>query len=295
MNLQLRREAAFYCYAKVNFVLRVIGKRPDGYHDIDSLMQTVDLADTVTLRWGGRGVEVVCSDPELSGQANLAWIAASRFLHALDIDEGVRISITKRIPIAAGLGGGSSDAACVIGAMAERYAQAKGPDWLKGIALEIGSDVPYLLIGGLARVRGMGEIVEPLASGPPMDLVIAAPPLRIRSSWAYGRLNLGLTGGRERPSISSLDTAAAERHILAAALHNDLERAVSQSHPVIPRLIERFKDMGALGAVMSGSGPSVVAIAENRAKAEGMVERLGTEGFTAFAVRTTDSGRSARE
>lgn len=290
-----RDQLTFHCYAKVNLVLEVLGKRPDGYHDIDSLMQTVDLADTVCLRWGGRGLKVTCSDPELEGENNLAWNAATLFGRALNIDEGLHISITKRIPVAAGLGGGSTDAACVLAAMADRHGGGGGPAWLERLALEVGSDVPYLLHGGLARVGGRGEIVKSLPAMKSMDMAVATPPVRIRSSWAYRRYRMELTGGEKRPSIYSLDTAAAEGQKIAAALHNDLERAVLESYPVIRSLKGRFEEMGALGVVMSGSGPTVLALARDRAHAEDMAARLQTEGHAAFAVRPTDSGRSAYE
>jgi 4-diphosphocytidyl-2-C-methyl-D-erythritol kinase len=288
-------QQTFLCYAKVNLVLKVIGKRPDGYHDIDSLMQTVDLADTVSLRWGGSGITVTCSDPELEGEANLAWKAASLASRKLKIDEGLRISITKRIPVAAGLGGGSTDAACVLAAIAERHGESEDPAWLAELALEVGSDVPYLLKGGLARVRGRGEIVEPLAPMKPLHLAVATPPVQIRSSWAYQRYKLELTGEEKRSSIFSLDTVAADGQKIAAALHNDLERAVFQSFPVIPRIKGILKEMGVLGVVMSGSGPSVLALARDEAQAENLAGRMKTEGCAAFAVRTTDSGRTALE
>ena len=292
---QRPNSASFRAYAKVNLILRVIRKRPDGYHDIESLMQTVDLADTVTLRWGGSGLNVTCSDPDLQGEANLAWKAASIFNQALGPDEGVDVSITKAIPVAAGLGGGSTDAACVLAALAERRGVGAETALLSELALRVGSDVPYLLTGGAALVRGRGEIVEPLRGGRSLDLVIATLPIQIRSSWAYGQLRMELTGESERSRILSLDTVAVGAEEIAAALHNDLERAVFRSYPDVRNLKERMTEMGALGVVMSGSGPSVLAIARDKARAEEMAARLRAEGSAAFAVRATGSGRSALE
>jgi len=287
--------ATYLAYAKVNLILRVVRKRPDGYHDIESLMQTVDLADTVTLRWGGGGINVTCSDPDLAGEANLAWKAASVFNEAHGHGEGVDISITKAIPVAAGLGGGSTDAACVLAALAERRGLGPEKARLSELALRVGSDVPYLLAGGPAVVRGRGEIVEPLEGWETLNLVIATPPVRIRSSWAYGRLRMELTGEPERSRILSLDTAAVGVEGIAAALHNDLERAVFRSYPDVRSLKERMTEMGALGVVMSGSGPSVLAVERDKVRAEEMAAGLRAEGSTAFAVRTTGSGRSALE
>lgn len=284
---------AFRCYAKVNLVLKVVGKRPDGYHDIDSLMQTVDLADTLRLEWGGEGLAVTCSDPTLQGEENLAWKAAKLFLDSMGIEEGVQIFIEKKIPLAAGLGGGSSDAACVLNALAERYGPLREPERLIEMALTIGSDVPYLLFGGLSRVRGRGEDVQPVVGPGTLDLVVCTPDALVRSSWAYGRLRLALTDSAERRSISSLDSALADIESLASALQNDLEKVVSSSFPAVRHLKERMIDLGAMGAVMSGSGPTVLAVVSGRAQAEKMAEVLAADGHKAFAVRTTDFAHSA--
>ncbi len=294
------KEATYECRAKVNLILKVVAKRRDGYHDIDSLMCTVDLADKVTFRWGGPGVSLTCSDRSLEGEANLAWKAAGLFLDAFGIDEGASIHIEKKIPVAAGLAGGSSDAACALNALASRYAPDVNPDVLSRLALEVGSDVPYLLSGGPARVRGRGEIVEPVARSArealgALDLVAVTPAIEVRSSLAYESLGMGLTEEGEKASILGLDSAIADRYSLAGALENDLERGVSERFPVVRALKSGMMDMGALGAVMSGSGPTVLAIVENRAQAERMAERLAAEGHAAFALRTTDSAHSARE
>jgi len=281
----------YRCYAKVNFILRVVGKRPDGYHDIDSLMQTVDLADEVTIDWKRSALAVECSEPSLAGRSNLAWRAARLFLDASGLGGGPRIVVKKRIPVAAGLGGGSSDAACVLAAMAARYGPP--PGGLAELALRVGSDVPYLLVGGLCRVRGRGERVEPLEGPGPLDIVLGTPPLEIRSSWAYGRLRLPLTPEAERRSIVGLDTALADAEGLSGALRNDLEEAVIDSFPAVRVLIERMKELGALGVVMSGSGPTVLALVGDRAQAERMAGLLAADGYRAFAVRTTNSARSA--
>lgn len=282
-------EAVYHCYAKVNLILKVAGKRPDGYHDIDSLMQTVDLADTVRLEWGGGALDVSCSIADLHGEANLAWKAAKLFLDDVGVRAGVRIRVEKRIPVAAGLGGGSSDAACVLCALAARFGVPPDSERLLKIALRTGSDVPYLLVGGLARVRGRGEIVEPLGPVEGLDIVAAAPHAEIRSSWAYGRLRMELTESGKSYSILSLDSALADKSSLAGALQNDLEEAVSKDFPIVRQLRDRMMELGALGAVMSGSGPTVLAVVESRAQAKEMAERLAADGHRAFALRATDS------
>jgi 4-diphosphocytidyl-2-C-methyl-D-erythritol kinase len=282
-------EAVYHCYAKVNLMLKVARRRPDGYHDIDSLMQTVDLADTVRLGWGGGELSVSCSDPSLEGEANLVWKAAKLFFEAVGVRPGVRILIEKRIPMAAGMGGGSTDAACVLNALAARFGVPPGSDRMFKVALETGSDVPYLLAGGLARVRGRGEIVEPLAGLEGLDLVAATPRAEVRSSWAYGRLRMELTESDKSYSLLSLDSALADIHSLAGALQNDLEEAVTDGFPVVGLLKERMIELGALGVVMSGSGPTVLAVVESRAQAKAMAEHLAADGHRAFALRTTDS------
>lgn len=292
------RTFSYRCYAKVNLILRVLRKRPDGYHDIDSLMQTVDLADRVTLELGGEGLDLTCSDPALGGERNLAWKAARLLRDAAEVREGLKISIDKGIPVAAGLGGGSTDAAGVLRALALHYGlEADGP-LLAALALDIGSDVPYLLAGGPARVRGRGEIVEPL--GPKwrdtlhdLNLVTVTPSVQVRSSWAYRGLRMGLTGRAEHDNILWLDSAIADITSLAGALENDLEAPVSRDFPIVGDIKTKMLELGALGAVMSGSGPTVLAIVESRAQAERMAERFAAEGHRAFALRTTGSAASA--
>ncbi|HUV04632.1 MAG TPA: 4-(cytidine 5'-diphospho)-2-C-methyl-D-erythritol kinase [Armatimonadota bacterium] len=235
-----------HSYAKVNLTLDVLGKRPDGFHAIESVMQTISLHDTVTLRVGDEpGIRVACDMPGIpTGEENLAYKAASLFFEGQGIAPSVDIRIEKRIPPKAGLGGGSSNAAAVLRALSrmlkrEGEAPAEPHEWketaresafakasadrtptgeLMELAAKVGSDVPFFLVGGTAFVCGRGEEVQPLPDIPTWWLVIVKPPFGISTAWAYARLDEIRPVASERESHSDRIL----RYIEAASPHPDL-------------------------------------------------------------------------
>lgn len=278
--------------AKVNLVLRVGPARADGYHEILSLLVPLDLADEVSVEVKGRAGPVTCrvpGRPELDGPANLAARAAALLRERFGRREAIAIRIAKRIPVTAGLGGGSSDAAAVLRALARAFAIRDG-DALREIALSVGSDVPFFLGSGPAWARGRGERLVS-ARVPPLDLVLVYPSdprVAIRAGDAYRWLD------EARPDAPSVLRRAATWR--PGLLVNDLEPPCVARHPELSTLLGRLRGRGARAAIMSGSGPTVFGLFESGRDARGaartIAKEVGGAHVQVFAVRTT--GRQPR-
>jgi len=276
-----RHEAANYrvrAPAKVNLVLRVGPCRADGYHDLATLMVPLDLADVVEVRVRrGRAGPVTCrapGRPELDGPDNLAARAAEAFRRRFGITDAVAITVEKRIPVTAGLGGGSSDAAAVLRALARAH-HVTDREALAAVALEVGSDVPFFLGRGAAWAGGRGERLTP-AEVPPLDLVLlypTDPALAIRAGDAYRWLDAarhdGVASGGKR-----LSRRGPWR---AGALENDLQSPCLQRHPPLRTALAHLVGRGAKTAIMSGSGPTVFGLFADRASARRAVASIGEE------------------
>jgi 4-diphosphocytidyl-2-C-methyl-D-erythritol kinase len=275
--------------AKVNLVLRVGRLRADGFHDIESLMVPLDLADRVRVRvFEGRPGPVTCrcpDRPDLDGPGNLAALAAEAFRRRFGIADRIEVRVEKRIPVTAGLGGGSSDAAAVLRCLARAY-RVRDARALAEAALEVGSDVPFFLGPGAAWARGRGERLRP-ARVPPLHLVIAYPrdpALAIRAGDAYRWLDEARSGG-----VPAMPRRRA-RPFRATDLANDLAPPCFQRYPTLRAIRGRLEAHGATGVIMSGSGPTVFGLFESRSAARAampaMTERDRGEAVDAFLVRT---------
>lgn len=269
----VRREAP----SKINVFLRVLGARDDGYHDLESLVVPTSLADVVTvrdadaLRVDVRGASDVAGAVPAGG-LNLALVAALALGDACPDAGGAEIVIEKRIPVAAGLGGGSADAAATILALNELWGCDVDEGTLAELGERIGSDVPAMLAGGPALVSGRGEVVAP-ADVAPLHWVLVRFDFGVRSPDAYRWWDDAPSTGPDPEAV--LDAAAAgEAEELGSLLFNDLEAPVVQRHPVIGEAKETLLAAGALGAVMSGSGSSVVGLAADAAHAQALSDRL---------------------
>lgn len=243
--------------AKVNLHLKVLGRRADGYHELLTLMQPLDLADEVTVRLGGRGLVLQCDRPELDGPDNLAWRAAAAWYAAAGREPSARIGLAKRVPLAAGLGGGSSDAAAVLLALNALHNGLLPPERLAALAAGLGADVAFFLAGETALCAGVGERVRPWPDFPLLDYVLVNPGFAVSTAWVYAQLDLAWTknGGRTRMGCSSGSSLT-----LAEILVNDLELATLAAHPELSGIKQRLMDLGARGALMSGSGPTVFGV-----------------------------------
>lgn len=276
--------------AKANLFLRVLGKRPDGFHEIESVFHTLDLADRVRLepddviscRMTYEGLAPLDIDPT----DNIAFRAAVELKEASGYPSGVRIDIGKAIPHGAGLGGGSCDAAAVLLGANEMWELGWPVEQLQDVAERLGSDVPYCLRGGSALVTGRGEFVGPLPAPLGLWVVLGV---------SYDPLSTAEVYGRWRPSERAhtshqlaMALGAGDVHGVAEALHNDLEEPAFALRPDLVAAKEAMLGAGALGSVMSGSGPTILGLAEDEEHALEVAKRL-TGAFDRIEVTSTRS------
>jgi 4-diphosphocytidyl-2-C-methyl-D-erythritol kinase len=280
--------------AKVNLYLRVVGRRADGYHELDSILMPVSLYDELALEVRpapAPSVALRCDHPALpTDDRNLAARAARRFMEEFGLSAAIAIELRKRIPAGAGLGGGSSDAAAVIRALAA-LTRIGDRARLMALGLTLGADVPFFIDPRPARIAGIGERVAPLANPPQLELVIAAPPVEVSTAAVFGAL------GRDRWSGPLAEAAALEAfgagRIVEAMLVNDLEAVAAARHPEILRLKAILKDCGATASAMSGSGGAVFGLFPSPAAAEQAAVRMRALAPEAsiFAVHTLAAPR----
>ncbi|MGD8870847.1 MAG: 4-(cytidine 5'-diphospho)-2-C-methyl-D-erythritol kinase [Gemmatimonadota bacterium] len=276
--------------AKLNLVLRVLGRRPDGYHEIDTLFQAVDLHDDVVVELIGEGIELEVDGPDLGPvQGNLAHRAARALIAEAGVDTGVRIRLSKRIPVGAGLGGGSSDAAAVLVGLGKLLGGVE-PVVLRSVAATLGSDVPFFLGDSpLARGTGRGEVLEPLEPLPVADFVLVSPPVHVSTAGAYAALAEVRAGERTKMSAeASLRLEAWDG--LADLAENDFEPVISAAHPEIGRSLSALRYAGARVELMSGSGSTCFGLFGGRSEAAAAAARLTDQlGWECSAVRSLAS------
>jgi 4-diphosphocytidyl-2-C-methyl-D-erythritol kinase len=264
--------------AKINLRLKIRGKRADGYHEIETLMQRIGLRDTLRLSPRPDGIELVCpGHPELAGEHNLAVRALDLLSRELGRPLSFRIHLTKRIPWGAGLGGGSSDAAAVLRGVNDRLGRPVSPERLARLAARLGSDVPFFLLEGSAWARGRGERLAPVPGLPAWWVVLVFPGFPLSTAWVYGQLKIPLTKKLNRTIIKSLKITPDD--IPVKFLENDLEQAVFPQYPVLADLKEALLRQGAVGALMTGSGSTVFGLWKNKTAAARAVQALRQEGW----------------
>jgi 4-diphosphocytidyl-2-C-methyl-D-erythritol kinase len=279
-----RRRIELSAAAKVNLALEVLGRRADGYHEVVTVMQAVELSDRVVLEDVER-LELRTRAPGIPTDAsNLALRAALALREAAGIERGVRITLDKRIPVAAGLGGGSTDAAAVLLGLNRLWGLRWPLDRLADVAVTLGMDVPFFLRGGAAFATGRGEKLDRMR-GMALALVLVNPRYPSSTGEAYGRLTPAMysDGGRARAVAAALRTRRAER--VAGTLYNGLEAAVVPVQPEIERMKAALRAAGALGALMSGSGPTVFGVARSLDHARQIQRRVQRASWECWAVR----------
>ena len=279
--------------AKVNLALEVLGKRGDGYHEIATVLQAVDLFDRLTVD-PDETLSLHTDDPELpTDDGNLVMRAARLLQKAAGVDRGARLRLHKRIPVAAGLGGGSSDAAATLWGLSRLWRLHWPKARLQELAVELGMDVPFFLGTGRAVARGRGEQLATLPGGGGYALVLVNPRAPLSTKEVYGRVPVGWHA--EPTGTERVIEALRRRNVgvLAAALTNNLERVVEPVLPVIGRMKAALLAAGALGAIMSGSGPTVFGLARSLDHARQIRSRISRAGWACWAVRT-NSGPAIR-
>jgi 4-diphosphocytidyl-2-C-methyl-D-erythritol kinase len=248
------------CPAKVNLYLRVVGRRADGYHDLVTVMQPLTLADELILRREGGGLSLECDHPELSpGEDNLIWRAARAFEEATGCKLGVHLALRKQIPLAAGLGGGSSDAAGTLLALNRLYGQPLTMEQLHQLAGRLGADVPFFLYRRPAVARGIGTELTPLTLKP-YSYLLANPGLPLSTRWVYENLDREHLPGL--PAVEAWDPEHPERWV-----RNDLGTVALGRFPELADLLTQLQALGAMTQGISGSGPTIFGLFSTRAAA----------------------------
>jgi 4-diphosphocytidyl-2-C-methyl-D-erythritol kinase len=267
-------------YAKINLGLHVLGKRSDGYHDIETVFRLIDLYDELEMVGNDQGTHFSSNRPELSNDnTNLCLRAAHLLRDLTGCHMGVEMRLTKRIPIGAGLGGGSSDAAATLKGLTKLWSLDISLEELQTISESLGSDVPFFFTGQTAHATGRGEILESFVLPLPYSILVATPAIQVSTAWAYSSLKLG--DKRKRSKLKDLLSGSIrDLGSLRRELTNDFEETVFQQYPEILKLKEKILSGGAELALMSGSGSSVFGFFSTAERASALASELSTDYFT---------------
>lgn len=275
-------------FAKINLGLDVLGRLPNGYHNVKMVMQTVGIFDELTLEKAKEEVTVTTDSAELpADKSNLIYKAAVLMQETYGIKEGVRIHLKKNIPIAAGMAGGSTDAAATMLGMNRLFDLERPREELMRLSVSIGADVPYCILGGTALAEGIGEILTPLAPAPACHVLVAKPDISVATKYVYEHLDAA--GELQHPDIDGM-VAAIEKGSLPGILErlgNVLESVTVPAYPVIDTIKRRMLTLGAAGSLMSGSGPTVFGIFPNEAAAVHAQRQLEKEALAKQLFVTT--------
>ncbi len=263
------------CRGKINLAIDVIGKRENGYHDVEMILQEIGLSDrlTLSLREDNR-ILITTDSPEIPvGEGNLAYRAAQAFFKRLGREDGVQIHIEKRIPMGAGLGGGSADAAGVLKGLNAIYGKPFSTEILMEIGATLGADVPFCVLGGCALATGIGEVLTPLPIPPALHCVVAKPEPFVSTKWVYENLDFtqkpdGLNVMQVAEGIRNGDLSVICRHAA-----NILETVTIPAYPVVGWLKQGFAEAGAVLSLMSGSGSAVFGLFQSQEAAAGGIEQ----------------------
>jgi 4-diphosphocytidyl-2-C-methyl-D-erythritol kinase len=275
-------------YAKINLTLDVLGRRTDGYHELATIMQTIDLYDTICLtRSNDEQIQLICSRPELSNDENLVVRAAQLVRERLGLRQGITIELDKHIPMAAGLGGGSSDGAAVLVALQRWWQLPLSSDELLAMAAALGSDIPFFLTGGLALCEGRGERVTPLPLCWPAELrwlILLKPAISISTATVFRDLSAqAYTDGSH--SLAVREALQAKRMPQKADLHNSLEQSVLKRYPEVVQAREAMLNAGATFVRLSGSGPTLFAPFADLQQAMHTLHGLHKQGYEVYLTR----------
>jgi 4-diphosphocytidyl-2-C-methyl-D-erythritol kinase len=281
--------------AKINICLRVLGRRDDGYHFLETLMVPISLCDELTIRLSPEArtpatkpAIMVTSDSDAApgGATNLAYRAAELFLEQIAQSIEVRVDIRKRIPVGSGLGGGSSDAAAVLLTLNHYLGNPYATAQLAGLGARIGADVSFFVYGRPARVGGVGEQIAPLDAWASLSLVVCSDGYPLSTKLVYSKVAPSLTTHRPDSNIAAL---VIDRESITELLVNDLEAAAAQIHPEVLSLKARLLEQGARGALMTGSGSAVFGIFVDVEQAQRAAATLRAQGLWAEAAHTLDT------
>jgi 4-diphosphocytidyl-2-C-methyl-D-erythritol kinase len=273
--------------AKINLSLDVLKKRIDGYHDLKMVMQTVQLHDNISLEIIEEGIMIECNSNAVpSNKDNIAFKAASLMLNEFEIQKGLKIKIQKNIPIAAGLAGGSTDAAAVFKGINEIFNLNLDVQELMRLGKQIGADVPFCIRGGTMLAEGIGEVLTKLKPFENVPIILLKPKIDVSTAWVYS--NLILDNLVERPNTEEIVNAInrADIDFVAKNMKNVLETVTIPRYPVVKHAKDSLVQSGAMGSMMSGSGPTVFGIFKNFEIAQSAFNELNDDRWNCFLTRT---------
>ena len=274
-------------YGKINISLDIVGKREDGYHLLKMIMQNVDLYDSMSFEKCNKGINITCNKPYIpTDERNLVYKAAKLFMDTYDIKEGINIYLKKNIPVAAGMAGGSADAAAVFKALTQVFKIDVDDNELMNLGVKIGADVPYCIMGGTALCEGIGEIITPLAPFKNHILVLVKPNFGVSTKEVYK--NLDISKIFKHPDTEELIKAMEEERLedVCHNMKNLLENVTLRKYPVLKRIKEDMIKMGAMGSMMSGSGPTIFAFFDDMLKAQRCYDKFKTQYKEVYITRT---------
>lgn len=263
-------------YGKINLGLDVLRRRPDGYHEVKMIMQMVDIYDTLTFEKREDNQIVLSANREdiPCDESNLIYKAAKLLFDYKQVSYGVNIHLEKRIPVAAGMAGGSTDAAAAFTGLNELFELGVSQQELMELAVKVGADVPYCILGGCALSEGIGEVLTPLPNPPYCEMVIAKPDINVSTKYVYENLNLPEL--KKHPDIDGMKVAieAGSLDGVIERLENVLESVTVKKYGIIQDIKDEMISLGAANAIMSGSGPTVFGFFDSREEAEAAKEKI---------------------
>jgi len=276
-------------YSKINLTLHILGKRQDGYHDIETIMQSVNLADRIFIKEEKEGIKIKCSHPLIPVDTqSLTYRTAEKILSRYRVTKGVRIEIDKKIPLASGMAGGSANSASILVGINKLFTLNLNNKDLREIGEELGMDVPFCIQNGTALAYHRGEKVTPLSSiNPALWTIIINPGFEIPTKWAYNNLDLEQIK-KEKNNTKAMLKTLKERELqgIVKNLFNSFEGLIIKKYPEIGKIKDRLIEEGSIGALMSGSGPTVFGIAQNKEEALEIYEKLKLEYKLIWVVQT---------
>lgn len=262
-------------YAKINLGLDVVRRLPNGYHEVRMIMQTVDICDVLTFSKTDEGIQIKVDNMTLpTDENNLIYKAAKLLLDTKNVEGGVLVTLQKNIPIAAGMAGGSADAAATLHAVNTLYELGLTVEELKQLGVKIGADVPYCIVGGTALAEGIGEVLTSLPAPPDCFLVVAKPDINVSTKFVYE--NLKANELKTHPDIDGIVSCLQDANLegISDRLGNVLETVTIPAYPIIQEIKDTLLSAGAMNALMSGSGPTVFGLFSDKDKAEAAADAV---------------------
>ena len=257
-------------YAKINLGLDVLGKQANGYHNVRMIMQSLELHDTLTIqKTKGNGIAIQTNLSYLPvNQDNLVYKAAALFMNTVKTTDGLHIRLEKRIPVAAGLAGGSTDAAATLHGLNRLYHAGLSENNLMKLSVKLGADIPYCIMLGTALSEGIGEILTPLPPMPSCSILLVKPDFSVSTKYVYDHLDLNQNAPHPDMDIMIKTLQNKDLYALSKAMDNILQTVTIRDYPIISDIKDKMKELGAITSLMSGSGPTVFGIYQNRTLAK---------------------------